>query len=137
MATRKFITAEDGTKTLFQEGESFDVLVTFNDLNGNPIVKLNLLSLKCALFDTETSVSINGRAPYQNVLDANGGTVATDGTLTFRLQPNDNVILGSIDVGSVETHSLEFEWSFFDGVLTRIGRSGPLLFSLEKLPVVT
>lgn len=122
----------DGAAVTVQEGESCNVVVTFQDLAGATIVKANLITLTATLFDLRSSAAINSRS-VQSVLDANGGAVATDGTLTLRLQPADNAIIGNVAAGDVQVHILEFVWTWSDGVLTRTGHSGPLGISVEKL----
>jgi len=125
----------NGKALTIQEGESCDITCTFKDMDGAAITKTNLISLTVSLFDLKTSSAINNRSA-QSVIDANGGVVATDGTLTLRLQPADNVIIGNITVGDIQTHVLEFVWTWNDGVLTRTGHSGPLGISVEKLSTV-
>ncbi len=112
-----------GKAVRVQQGESCDVVVTFKDMTGAAIAKASLLSLVATLYDESTSAIINSRNAV-SVLDANGGTVASDGTLTLRLQPADSPIVtaSSVAVGEAETHVLRIDWTWSDGVLTRTGR---------------
>lgn len=112
-----------GKAVRVQQGESCDVVVTFKDMSGAAIAKASLLSLVATLYDESTSEIINSRNAT-SVLDANGGTVASDGTLTLRLQPADATIVASssVAVGEAETHVLRIDWTWSDGVLTRTGR---------------
>lgn len=110
-----------GKAVRVQQGESCDVVVTFKDMSGTSIAKASLLSLAATLYDQTTNAIINSRNAV-SVLDANGGAVASDGTLTLRLQPADATIVGSIDAGDTETHVLRIDWTWSDGVLTRTGR---------------
>ena len=127
------IRASDGDLVNVQEGESCNIVATFKDLNGNAIVKASLITLTMTLALESTSAAINGRGPTpQNVLDANGGTVASDGTLTLRLQPADNSIIGTPLDGTIEVHVIEFEWTWNDGVAVRTGHSGPLGIYIEN-----
>lgn len=109
-----------GKATPVQAGESCDVVVTFKGMNGVAIAKASLATLTATLFDTTTKAVINSRNA-QNVLDANGGAVASDGTLTLRLQAADAVIVGTVEVGDTEEHTLRLTWTWSDGVLTRTG----------------
>lgn len=136
MATNA-ITDSSGNAVTAQQGESCDVVLTFKDLSGATITKANLITLTLSLFDQKTSATINSRSG-QNVIDANGGSVATDGTLTLRLQPDDNpIVSSSVVVGASENHVLEFTYSWNDGVLTRTGKSVPYTLAVEKLAVPT
>ena len=105
---------------IVNEGESCNVAIEFQDMYKAAIVKASLLTLAATLYDETTKAIINGRNA-QSVLDVNGGTVASNGALTLRLQPLDAVVLGSIDTGEMEAHVLLIEWTYSDGVLTRTG----------------
>lgn len=122
----------DGEDALIQEGESFNLVVTFYDLAGVAIPKASLISLTCTQYDRDSRTVINSRED-QNVLDANDGLVASNGVLTLRLGPLDSVLVGELAPGSSETHCYLFRWSFTDGVSTRIGKCGPLTVRVENL----
>lgn len=127
-----------GKEVTLQEGESADITFVPKDMTGAAILKANILTLTVVLYNFATKAAINSRGPTpQNVLDANGGLVATDGTLTLRLQAADNPIVGTLAAGKTETHCLEFAWTWSDGVLTRTAKSGPQAISVEKLATVT
>ena len=119
--TVKYLTTDQRRAITVQEGESCDVVAVPADMNGDAITKANLATLTATLFDEATGAVINGRNA-QSVMDAHGGAVATDGTLTLRLQPLDSVIVGSVEVGETETHILRLEWTWSDGTATRTGR---------------
>ncbi len=105
-----------------QSGESCNVVVTFQDLTGVTIVKASLITLTVTQFEKETAAIINSRN-NQSILDANGGSVANDGTLTLRLQPLDSVIANTnTNVEISEVHVLRFDFTWSDGVSTRTGR---------------
>ena len=105
-----------------QSGESCNVLVTFQDLTGVTIVKASLITLTVTQFEQKTAAIINSRN-NQSILDANGGSVANDGTLTLRLQPLDSVIANTnTNVETSEVHVLRFDFTWSDGVSTRTGR---------------
>jgi hypothetical protein len=122
----------DGEDAVFQEGESGNLVVVFKDMDGNAIAKAALISLVCTQYDRDTRTVINGRE-NQNVLDANNGAVASNGTLTLRLGPDDTVLIGNLAYGSSETHCLLFRWTWSDSVETRTGKCGPLTFRIENL----
>ena len=103
-----------------QSGESCDVVVTFHDNAGTAIAKASLLTLTATLYEESTADVINTRNA-QSVLDANDGTVASNGTLTLRLGPSDAVIVGTVDVGDTERHVLRLTWTWNDGVAVRTG----------------
>ena len=105
-----------------QSGESCNVVVTFQDLTGVTIVKASLITLTVTQFEQKTAAIINSRN-NQSILDANGGSVANDGTLTLRLQPLDSVITNTnTNVETSEVHVLRFDFTWSDGVSTRTGR---------------
>jgi hypothetical protein len=105
-----------------QSGESCNVVVTFQDLTGVTIVKASLITLTVTQFEQKTAAIINSRN-NQSILDANGGSVASDGTLTLRLQPLDSVISNTnTNVETSEVHVLRFDFTWSDGVSTRTGR---------------
>ena len=105
-----------------QSGESCNVVVTFQDLTGVTIVKASLITLTVTQFEQKTAAIINSRN-NQSILDANGGSVANDGTLTLRLQPLDSVIAHTnTNVETSEVHVLRFDFTWSDGVSTRTGR---------------
>ncbi|GDY10161.1 hypothetical protein LBMAG52_36470 [Planctomycetia bacterium] len=105
-----------------QSGESCNVVVTFQDLTGVTIVKASLITLTVTQFEQKTAAIINSRN-NQSILDANGGSVANDGTLTLRLQPLDSVIANTTtNVENSEVHVLRFDFTWSDGVSTRTGR---------------
>lgn len=109
-------------RAVVQSGESCNVVVTFQDLTGVTIVKASLITLTVTQFEQKTAAIINSRND-QSILDANGGSVANDGTLTLRLQPLDSVIANTnTNVETSEVHVLRFDFTWSDGVSTRTGR---------------
>lgn len=113
------------------QGESANIVVQFT-FAGVAISKGNLVSLTVTLYDQKTSTIINSRS-LQNVLDANNGLVATDGTLTLRLGPADNIIVSTttISIGMKESHLARFNWTWTDGVSTRTGTEEVLIRVLK------
>lgn len=125
-----------GLAVIVQEGESCNVVTTFLDLAGAAIAKAAIITLTVTLYDYLTSTVINSRNA-QTVLDANNGAVASNGTLTLRLGPLDNVIVGTPASGAKEIHCCIFKWTFNDGVATRTGESEPLGITVQNLPTIT
>jgi len=77
------LTSESGRNDFVDDGESAVVTVTFKN-GDDPIVKSSLLTIRMLLYHTAYGTILNNRDDV-DVLDANGGTVATDGTLTLIL----------------------------------------------------
>ena len=128
--TEKLLDIRDNVVTV-DAGESSNIVVQFTD-NGVAIIKNNLASLKVTLFDKVTSTLINARN-LQDVLDANDGVVAADGTLTLRLGPSDNIIVGTdLPDEFLEDHIARFTWTWNDGVATRTGQE-EVAFDVRKL----
>lgn len=125
-----------GLAVTVQEGESCNIVTTFQDMSGSTIAKANIITLVCTLYDWATNAAINSRNA-QSVLDTNNGIVASDGTLTLRLGPLDNVIVGTPASGVIELHCAVFKWTWSDGVATRTGESEPLGIQVQNLPTVT
>jgi hypothetical protein len=126
----------DGERVSIQEGESCNVVATPQDMDGSAIAKASLLTLTASLFLESSGASINSRKG-QDVLDANGGAVSAAGVLTLRLQPADNVIVGSPAVDAYEQHILRIGWTWNDGVLTpRTGIQDIRLY-VQQLRTVT
>ena len=123
----------NGDSVTIQQGESCNVVVTFQDHAGATIVKANLITLTATLYDQDAATIINSRNAV-NVKDANDGVVATDGTLTWRLGPLDNVIVGTVAVGKIQDHVVRFTWEWSDGVATRKGIENRII-RVEKLAV--
>jgi len=125
----------NGNENFVQEGESANITATF-EFEGTSFDKAAVLSLVGTLYDLENKTYINSRNA-QDILDANNGTLATDGTLTLRLGPTDNVIVDTTNTpqGSVEVHVLRVKWTWNDGVEGRTGIE-ELAFSVERLKAV-
>lgn len=131
----KLMRDADGVAVVVQEGESCNVTSTFTDLDGNALNKLALITLTATLYDWATSAVINSRNA-QDVLDANNGTLTSQGVLTLRLGPSDNAIVGTPSSGAIELHCLVLKWTFNDGVATRTGESEPLGIQVQNIPAV-
>lgn len=126
---------QNGNSLLVQQGESFNFVGTFKDVSATPVqlTKADILTIKLTLFAGTTI--INSRNA-QSVLDANGGTLATDGTLTIALDPADQVIVDTmLTAGQTETHVARLDWTWSDGS-TRTGRA-EYTFKVEKLAAPT
>lgn len=131
-ATRTVLKDENGNVLAVQEGESCNLYVSFADIDGAAISKANLSTCTLTLFNEATAEVINGRSA-QNVKDANGGTVSSEGALTMRLEDTDAIIVDDeLEPGDVESHVARFEWTWNDGVRTRKGRQ-EFILQVEKL----
>jgi len=128
--TIKLLDSEDDVVTI-DEGESSNIIIQFTN-GGVAIAKNNLTTLKVTLFDRASSTLINARN-LQDVLDANNGAVATDGTLTLRLGPLDNIVVSTaMPIGGLEEHIARFTWTWNDGISTRTGQE-EVAFDVKKL----
>jgi len=129
---------QDGDNLVIQQGESHNMdPITFKDL-ANPPVQLtaaNIVTLTLTLFDAATEAKINSRNA-QDVKNANGGTLDTDGTFTMALDPADAAIAsGSLATGGKETKVARYDWTWNDGQ-ARTGRV-EFIFEVEKVASIT
>ena len=104
---------DNGVDVVVQAGETLEVTATFEDTDGTQLTEAQLSAVNVTLFDRIAKTAINSRNG-QNVMDANDGVLATDGTLTLTLDADDNTTAS----GVTETHVLRFEytWSGGDGI---------------------
>jgi hypothetical protein len=117
------------------EGGAVRVVAVPKDFSGTAITEANLVTLTATLYDQRTGRVINSRSA-QSVKDANGGTVAVNGTLTLILLAADNPIIGDTVPGGVERHVLRLAWTYSDGSNTIPG-VGEWLIEVERKAVVT
>lgn len=117
------------------EGGAVRVVAIPKDFAGTAITEANLATLTATLYDQRTGRVINSRSS-QSVKDANGGTVAVNGTLTLLLLAADNPIVGDTLPGGVERHVLRLAWTYSDGTNTIPG-VGEWLIEVERKAVVT
>lgn len=117
------------------EGGAVRVVAIPKDFSGTAITEANLVTLTATLYDQRTGRTINSRSA-QSVKDANGGTVAVNGTLTLILLAADNPIVGDTVPGGVERHILRLAWTYSDGSNTIPG-VGEWLIEVERKAVVT
>lgn len=126
----KLRTSDDNVAVI-DENESANIVVKFTHDNA-PITKNHLITILATLFDRKTESVINGKENI-NVKDANNGSVINDGTLTWRLTPQDNAIVGtSLPSGSIEEHVVLFTWTWDDEVQVRTGKK-EVYFDVRKL----
>lgn len=116
------------------EGQSCDFVLTPTDPDGAAIDANDLLTLTLTLYDDESDAVINSRED-QDILDANGGTIEEDLTVTVRLDGDDNVIVGSASEDEIERHVARFEYTYNDGEQTRTGKA-ERVFGVKKLASV-
>lgn len=124
----------NGERASIQEGESCNVVGIFKD-GGTTITKSALITVTASLFLESTGASINSRND-QDILDANQGTITSDGVFTLRLGPLDNIIVGSPVTDLHERHLLRVKWTWNDGVAVRNGSQDILLY-VQQLRTVT
>lgn len=117
------MTVEDWT---IDEGESGSITASVQDKAGNPLTKAELTSLTISIVDLKSDTVINNRN-NQTILDANNGTVAVDGTLTFKLQPQDTINVGS-PRNSLEERQVTISWTWVD--LQLVTNTGKHVFSI-------
>lgn len=117
------------TEQIVQEGESANITATFH-FGDNTFDKDAILSLVASLYNQDTKEIINSWDEL-DVLDDNNATVATNGTLTLRLGPSENAIIGDLSDGDVESHVLRLKWTWNDGTAVRTGIE-ELVFQVEK-----
>ena len=90
--------------------ESSELTATLYDTQSSELSKLAIQSVTLTIVDEYGNV-INDRNA-QDILDANGGSLAEDGTLVVKMMPADNPFVN--EVGTVEQHSIEVGWTWQD-----------------------
>lgn len=123
---------EYGEAMVFREGASGRINLTLRDETNTVFDANDCSSIILDLVDS-AGAAINSRVDL-DVKDANIGTVESDGTLTIRLQPADNAISGSLDIGEAEVHYIIIAFVWNDGVESRTGRE-MYAFKVQNLPV--
>lgn len=122
--SREKLKDAEGQYLCVDEGEVARVTATFADYDGTSLASAAISAVTVTLRNQDDLSVINGRSD-QNVLNANGGTLAdVDGvaTLTLILDESDNVNAGGVLSGK-ETHYLDLSWQWNDGTAFRTGRS--------------
>ncbi len=103
--------------------ENSNRVITFSllDSDGAPVPSASLTEATLTLFDWQTSgggspaVGIINARDGQNVLNANDVTIgATDGSVTWTMQPEDNVIV--TERRQVERHRAMFHFAWATGL---------------------
>ena len=122
----------NGEAVIVQEGESCNLTFVPLDIDGVAVPKVGITSLILTLYDLKTSATINDRLD-QNMIDLNDGSVATNGTLTVRLGPLDNVIVGTVPASKTESHVVQIAYTWNDGVGVRTGKSDPRILLIQQL----
>jgi len=113
-----------GETVVVNEGEVARVKATFIDYDDGVLELSNILTMTATLRNAEDDSIINGR-DNQNVLNANGGTLADvngEAVLTLYLDENDNANIGGLLTGQ-EVHWLDLQWTWDDGFAARTGKS--------------
>ena len=119
---------------VIQAGESMNMIASFSDVSATPatLTSTDISTITLSLFSGTTI--INSRSA-QDVKNANGGTLTTDGTLTIKLDPLDAIIVGSLTAGQTEVHVARLTWTWNDGT-ARTGLA-EYSFNVEKLAAPT
>ena len=89
---------------LFAEGASAVLSATLLDVDGiTPVAGADSVfdTLTMTLYELRSGTAVNATATLRNILNANGGTVGADGSLSIVLAPSDMVCLSA---GSSEAH---------------------------------
>lgn len=105
----------------YLKGSSAIFTFTFKDFAGAQLDKTALLSIVMDLFDEDTNTVLDSLEDV-SVVDANGGTVAADGTLTLRLPETAQDFKGTEGAGNTEVHILRLLWTWNDGVAALTGQ---------------
>lgn len=106
------ITHFDDDEAVNEESDS-EYACTFHDA-GAGAEQLDsdaITAIAATLSDVKTGAIINAR-DEQDVLNANGGTLATDGAFTLRLDADDNAIQGTGTSPLFEQHRLTLEVTY-------------------------
>lgn len=95
-----------GNSVMVQEGESANITATI-EFDGTTFNKAAIATLVMTLYDKSTKEIINRRID-QDILDANGSSVATGGTLTIELDSKNKVFTASASTNklSITGHGL-------------------------------
>ena len=106
------LTDRDGIPVKVDQGETMILEATFYDpLTGGAFNKSAVTLLQATLLDKSDNSVINTRE-NQNVLDVNGGVLATSGLFQLTLGPDDNVL--NDETNASEIHLLILKWQWFD-----------------------
>lgn len=92
------------------EGSTATYTATLTGPDGVQIEKAILTEITLTLYDRITGNVINGR-DAQDILDANDVSIATDGTLTWELQPEDTVIVNIAKRGEWHVGLFRYTWT--------------------------
>ncbi len=116
-------------ETSVNDGESAKITATLYDTENASLAKAAINTLTLTIQDEDGSV-INSRNGT-DILDANGGTLATDGTLTLKLTAADNAFQSSDKTR--ERHFVELAWTWDDAQsVEQTGKQTYILW-VEKL----
>lgn len=117
----------------FKEGQTGQYSFSLVDENDAAILLADLATLTLKLYDVSTDGIINSRNA-QNVLNANNVTVSSGGAVVWSIQHADNVIAGSPDRGTYETHIALFEWTWYGGAKYNSHELELQVLNLNKVP---
>jgi len=126
--------SDQGPRVIGTVRENSTALVSgmqLQDENGSPVGSSSLTSITLTLYDKYTGEMLNNRNE-QNILNANGVTIDTDGFISWLMDPADNRIVNA--EGRPEDHVALFEWSWASG--TKKGNAELILqvLAVENVP---
>lgn len=119
----------NGDLLVVDEGESCNLSGALVAPDGTALLLANISTLLLTLYDGTTYAVLNSRNG-QNAKNANSHTVASDGTVTIRLDPADAVWIGNRVVDAKQPHVARLTWTWSDGVETRTGKED-LIFQVQ------
>ena len=109
---RATLTNLAGAELVVNRGSSAVLVGTFTDLDSVTLDKGAIQSLVVSVYDPNAGRYLSGRKD-QTILDANGGAVAADGTLTLRLSPDDLDVC-ALSINEESFLFLTFKWQWTD-----------------------
>lgn len=95
-----------------RDGETLTLTTVIYDNDGLPLAASDLDSLTLTLVD-EIGLSVINDREDQSVLNENGGTLDEDGNFSLRLDPDDMVIVNTLN--KYEWHDAQLTWALTAG----------------------
>jgi hypothetical protein len=124
----------DGNTVQTDEGSSSLITLQFYDLQNEVLDGASIETLTLKLYNLEDRSIINSRDGV-SILNENGGTLDSDGTLTLFLDPEDNVNVATVlDLDDkVEVHVAEITWTWLDAGANERTRTEPFILFVVPL----
>ena len=111
--TRELLKDPTGCKKLVDANESAVITAVLKDVDEVAVNKAALQSLTLTLVNSQDGMILNGRDSL-SIYDVNNGSIAEDGVVTIKLQPDDNIVCGA-QMNEVEEHYATLRWTYADG----------------------